>query len=72
MTNTITFSVSTPNTFGFLNFAASDTTISVNNIITMRIGVTNPISSTSYLRINSDILDLSYQFDAYNHGTQPS
>ena len=72
MTNTITFNINTPNEFGLLNFANSDKTISQNNIITLRLSVTNPISSISYLRIDSDILSLTYQFYQYNQGTQPT
>ena len=72
MTNTITFSINTPNEFGLLNFDNADKTISQQNIITLRLSVTNPISTISYLRIDPDILSLTYQFHQYNQGTQPT
>lgn len=71
MNCTSTFTVSTPNTFRLTNFATSVTTISASNIITLRLQLTNPISSISYLRIQPNSLSLTYQFNNYNQGTQP-
>ena len=72
MTSTISFSVSTPNQLGFLNFGTTEKAIGATNIVTLRLGVTNPISTISHLRIDSNILSLSYQFHQYNQGTQPN
>jgi len=66
-----TLSVPTPNTFRLTNFSPSNTAIGATNIITLRLQVTNPISSISYIRMQPSILTLSYQFNNYNQGTQP-
>lgn len=73
MNCTSTFSVSTPNTFRLLNFApaTTNTTIGATNIATLRLQLTNPISSISYLRIQPSILSVTYQFNNYNQITQP-
>ena len=54
------------------NFAISNTAISANNILTLSLQPTNPISAASYLRINPSILRLTYLYNNYNQGTQPS
>lgn len=73
MNCTSTFSVSTPNAFKLVNFAAAtpNTTISATNIVGLRLQLTNPISSVSYLRIQPNILSVTYQFSNYNQNTQP-
>lgn len=71
MNCTSTFSVSTPNTFRSTNFGIVNTTIGATNIATLRLQLTNPISSISYVRIQPNILTITYQYSNYNMGTQP-
>lgn len=66
-----TFSVNTPNVFKLTNFITTNTNIVASNVITLRLQLTNPISTISYLRIQPNSLSLSYQFNNYNQGTQP-
>lgn len=68
---TSSFSVGTPNTFKMTNFATTVTDISASNIITLRLQLTNPISSISYLRIQPNGLGLVFQYNFNNQGTQP-
>lgn len=71
MSCSTSFFVTTPNSFRMTSFATSTTSISASNTITLRIQLTNPISSFSYLRIQPNSLTLSYQFNNYNQGTSP-
>lgn len=71
MNCTSTFAVSTTNVFRATNFGIVNTTIAATNIATLRLQLTNPISSISYVRIQPNILTISYQFSNYNMGTQP-
>lgn len=71
MNCTSTFSVSTPNSFRITSFATTNPAISASNVITLRLQVTNPVSSISYIRIQPNTLALTYQFNNYNQGTQP-
>lgn len=68
-----TFSVATPNTFRGTSFTSTspNPAISSTNILTLRLTLTNPISSISYIRIQPSILPITYQFNNYNMGTQP-
>jgi len=67
-----TFWVNTPNAFKMSNFAITNTTISATNVLTLSLQLNNPISSMSYLRINPNSLRLTYLYNNYNQGTQPS
>lgn len=69
---TATFAVPSPNSFKMANFAITNTAISATNILTLSLQPSNPISTTSYLRINPSILRLTYVYNNYNQGTQPS
>lgn len=72
MNCTSLFAATTPNNFLLTNFAPTITTISASNAITLRLQLLNPISSISYLRIQSSILGLTYQYNFYNQqGIQP-
>lgn len=72
MNCTTSFAPTTPNSFRLINFVPGSTTIASSNIITLRLQLTNPISSISFLRIQPSILSLSYQFNFYNQqGIQP-
>lgn len=57
--------------FKLTNFITTNTNIVASNVITLRLQLTNPISTISYLRIQPNSLSLSYQFNNYNQGTQP-
>ena len=72
MTCSSTFSVSTPNTFNNLTFSTSNKAISASNVITLRLGAKNPVSSSTYLRIDPGGLSLAYAFNLYNQGTRPN
>ena len=67
MTCSTTFSVSTPNAFTFLNFTANNLAISASNVVTLKLTPRNPISPSTYLRINPSGLALSFTFNQYSN-----
>ena len=72
MTCSTSIQVSTPNSFTLLTFPNSVSTILATNIITLRLTPKNPISTSTYLRINPGGLDLSFVFNLYNQNARPS
>lgn len=73
MTCNSSLSVSTSNSFSSLYFSPSDATIGAQNVITLGISPTNPISSSTVILINPNGLSLTYAYNSYfPSGTQPS